>query len=211
MFGFFLDLLKAKLLLLGSANIPVLAALIVIGTSGFLVTGTTPAEGDEDGDHRLAFVVVPLESKTCVDALIAQTETLLELDALASDATVQLRHLRERAREQADDQHKAIDQTALRAQFDSSTGKIRGALSTARQQVFAAADLASCQDQDPNTGVAVNLEILRATYDGILSQFGLTLNGILAEAQSAFDQLVATAPPKPKKHEKDDDEDDDDD
>ena len=197
MLGFFFHLLKAKLVFIGGANIPVIAALLVLGTTGFVVTGTI--KGDEDGDdrRRVTFVLTPLESMKCVDALIAQTETLLELDALAADANGQLRRL--------------IDDAALRAQVDKTSGQIRDALAAARQQVQAAADLGKCQDRDPNTTVDVNVTTLRATYDGILTGFGRTLTGLLNDAQRVFDQLVATAQPKPKKQEKDDDEEDDDD
>jgi len=209
---FLLHLLKGKLLLAGGANIPIIATLLVLGTTGFVVTGTIEVNGDDDDRRTVNLVIKPLENATCVQALIAQTETLLELDALASDATRQLRHLRDRAREQADDQNKTIDETALRAQFDTSAAKVPPALAGARNQVLGAADLSKCRDGDPNTTVAVNLTSLQATYDAILSGFGVTVSGILSEAQTAFDQLVASAPAKPPKNkEKDDDEDDDDD
>jgi len=209
---FLVHLLKGKLLLAGGANIPIIATLLVLGTTGFVVTGTIEVNGDDDDRRTVNLVIKPLENATCVQALIAQTETLLELDALASDATRQLRHLRDRAREQADDQNKTIDETALRAQFDTSAAKVPPALAGARNQVLGAADLSKCRDGDPNTTVAVNLTSLQATYDAILSGFGVTVSGILSEAQTAFDQLVASAPAKPPKNkEKDDDEDDDDD
>lgn len=212
MLEFLLHLLKGKLLLAGGANIPIIATLLVLGTTGFVVTGTIEVNGDDDDRRTVNLVIKPLENATCVQALIAQTETLLELDALASDATRQLRHLRDRAREQADDQNKTIDETALRAQFDTSAAKVPPALAGARNQVLGAADLSKCRDGDPNTTVAVNLTSLQATYDAILSGFGVTVSGILSEAQTAFDQLVASAPAKPPKNkEKDDDEDDDDD
>ena len=210
MLEFLLHLLKGKLLLAGGANIPIIATLLVLGTTGFVVTGTIEVNGDDDDRRTVNLVIKPLENATCVQALIAQTETLLELDA--SDATRQLRHLRDRAREQADDQNKTIDETALRAQFDTSAAKVPPALAGARNQVLGAADLSKCRDGDPNTTVAVNLTSLQATYDSILTGFGVTVSGILTEAQTAFDQLVATAPAKPPKNkEKDDDEDDDDD
>ena len=212
MLEFLLHLLKGKLLLAGGANIPIIATLLVLGTTGFVVTGTIEVNGDDDDRRTVNLVIKPLENATCVQALIAQTETLLELDALASDATRQLRHLRDRAREQADDQNKTIDETALRAQFDTSAAKVPPALAGARNQVLGAADLSKCRDGDPNTTVAVNLTSLQATYDAILSGFGVTVSGILSEAQTAFHQLVASAPAKPPKNkEKDDDEDDDDD
>ena len=212
MLEFLLHLLKGKLLLAGGANIPIIATLLVLGTTGFVVTGTIEVNGDDDDRRTVNLVIKPLENATCVQALIAQTETLLELDALASDATRQLRHLRDRAREQADDQDKTIDETALRAQFDTSAAKVPPALAGARNQVLGAADLSKCRDGDPNTTVAVNLTSLQATYDAILSGFGVTVSGILSEAQTAFDQLVASAPAKPPKNkEKDDGEDDDDD
>src|SRR5438105_15583663 len=99
-----LHLLKAKLDLITLAKIPAIAALIVLGTTGFVVSGTIQARGDDDGERTVNLTIKPLESKTCVDALIAQTETLLELDALARDGQSQLRHLRGRAGEDADHQ-----------------------------------------------------------------------------------------------------------
>ncbi len=99
---FLLHLLKAKLNLIALAKIPAIAALIVLGTTGFVVSGTIQAKGDDDGERIVHLTIKPLESKTCVDALIAQTETLLELDALAADGMGQLRHLRDRASEDAD-------------------------------------------------------------------------------------------------------------
>jgi len=211
-FGLLFHLFRAKVMLLSAANIPVLAALIVLGTTGFVVTGTIQVNGDDDDRRVVNLTVKPLESKTCFDALLAQTETLLELDALASDATGQLRHLRDRARGKANDQNKMIDETALRTQFDTASAKIPPALAATRKQVLDAADLSKCQDADPNTTVSLNVTALRQTYDGILAAFGQTLNGILAEAQTAFDQLVATAQARPpKKDNESEDRDDDDD
>jgi hypothetical protein len=205
-------LLKVKVALLSATNIPLLATLIVLGSTGFIVTGTIQANGDDEDDRRVVnLTITPLETKTCFDALLAQTETLLELNALASDTSGQLRHLRDRARNQASDAHKMIDETALRAQFDAAAAKIAPALAAARQQVLNAADLTKCHDGDPNTTVTLNVTALRATYDGILAAFGLQMSTVLADAQTAFDQLVATAQPRPKKNDDEDKDDEDDD
>ena len=215
---FLLHLIKAKLEFIALAKIPAIAALIVLGTTGFVVSGTIQARGDDDGERTVNLTVKPLESKTCVDALIAQTETLLELDALAGDGQSQLRHLRDRASEDADDQHKTLDPAALRTQTEASSGRIRDELTAARKKVMDAADLSKCQDGNADTGVAVDVNALRATYDGILQDFDAKVGAILDEAQQEFDALVAAAPTKvvtPDK-EKDSDsdkeeEDDDDD
>jgi hypothetical protein len=204
-----LHLLKAKLNLVALAKIPAIAALIVLGTTGFVVSGTIQAKGDDDGDRSVHLTIKPLESKTCIDALIAQTETLLELDVLAGDGMSQLRHLRDRASEAADDQNKVLDPAALRAQTDASTKLIRDELAAARKKVMDAADLSKCQDGNPDTSVTLDVNALRATYDGILRDFDAKLGTILDEAQKKFDALVAAAPGKvitPDK-EKDDDED----
>jgi hypothetical protein len=204
-----LHLLKAKLNLVALAKIPAIAALIVLGTTGFVVSGTIQAKGDDDGDRSIHLTIKPLESKTCIDALIAQTETLLELDVLAGDGMSQLRHLRDRASEAADDQNKVLDPAALRAQTDASTKLIRDELAAARKKVMDAADLSKCQDGNPDTSVTLDVNALRATYDGILRDFDTKLGTILDEAQKKFDALVAAAPGKvitPDK-EKDDDED----
>ncbi len=201
MFGhFFFWLLKAKVsvfTVFTAAKIPLIATLLVLGTTGFVVTGTI--QGDEDDDRKVNLIIHPLESKTCVDALIAQTEALLEVDMLAADAQAQLRHMRDRARESADEQNKIIDDVALRAQVQTSSGRIFDELSAARKQILDAADLSKCQDGNPDTGVTLDIADLRNTYDRIVRDFGTKLNAILDEAQQAFDVLVANAPPKPPK------------
>ncbi len=197
MFGhFFLWLLKGKLTVITAAKIPLIAALLVLGSTGFVVTGTI--QGDED-DRMVNLIFQPLENKTCIDALIAETGALLELDMLAADAQQQLRRMRDRARESADDQHKIIDETALRAQFQTSSNLMRDELTAARHQILDAADLRNCQDGDPDSGITLDVAELRRTYDRILRDFGAKLNAILDEAQSAFDVLVANAQPKPPK------------
>ncbi len=188
-------LLKTKFHAITAAKIPLIAALLVLGSTGFIVTGTI--SGD-DGDQTVNLTVKPLESKKCIDALIAQTETLLEIDALASDATRQLGHIRERAREDAEEQNKVLDGAALLAQFNTSSTEIRDALAAARQQVFAAADLDKCGDGNPDTTVDLDVALLRAKYDQIVRDLGQKLNAILGEAQTAFDTLVANAPLKPR-------------
>ena len=200
MFGhFFFWLLKAKLnvfTVFTAAKIPLIATLLVLGTTGFVVTGTI--EGDED-DRTVNLTIHPLETKTCVDALIAQTEALLEVDMLAADANAELRHMRDRARENADEQNKIIDETALRAQVQTSSNRMLDELSAARKQILDAADLSKCQDGNPATGVTLDVADLRNTYDRIVRDFGRKLNAILDEAQQAFDVLVANAQPKPPK------------
>src|SRR2546428_1250752 len=197
MFQFILfHLLKFKIHAITAAKIPLIATLLVLGTTGFVVTGTI--SGDED-DKRVNLVIKPLESKKCVDALIAQTETLLQLDALAGDATAQLRRMRERARESADDQNKLLDETAVLTQFNTSSAKIREALAAARQDVFKAADLGRCQDGDAATSIDLDIAVLQARYDQILRDFGLKVAGFLTQAPTAVDTLGRNAPQKPPK------------
>src|SRR5881628_47202 len=201
MFGhFFFWLLKAKVsvfTVFTAAKIPLIATLLVLGTTGLVVTGTI--HGDEDDDRKVNLTIRPLENKTCVDALIAQTEALLEVDMLAADANAQLRHMRDRARDTADEQNKIIDETALRAQVETSSDRILDELSAARKQILDAADLSKCQDGNPDTGVSLDIADLRNTYDRIVRDFGRKLNTILDEGQQAFDVLVANAQPKPPK------------
>ncbi len=192
---FLLLVLQAKAHLISAATIPVIAALLVLGSTGFIVTGTT--SGDDD-DRTVNLTIKPLESKKCIDALIAQTETLLQLDALAGDAASQLRDMRERARENADDQHKLLDETALLTQSNTSSVQVQDALAAARQDVLKAADLRKCEDRNPDTTVDLDIADLRAKYDQIVKDFGLKLTGILVDAQTAFDLLVANAPLKPR-------------
>src|SRR2546422_7224290 len=103
---FLLHLLKAKLEFIALAKIPAIAALIVLGTTGFVVSGTIQAKGDDDGGRIVPLTIKPLESKTCVDALIAQTEALLELGALAADGLSQLPAPRDRPSDDADEPNK---------------------------------------------------------------------------------------------------------
>ena len=190
-------LLKTKFHAITAAKIPLIVALLVLGSTGFIVTGTISGE---DGDRTVNLTVKPLESKRCIDALIAQTETLLQIDALASDATRQLGHIRERARENADEQNKLLDEAAVLAQFSASSTQIHDALAAARQAVLAPPpDLSRCHDGNPDTTVNdLDVAVLRAKYDQIVRELGQKLNGILTDAQSAFDTLVANAPLKPR-------------
>jgi len=204
MFGHLLFwLLKSKInvfTVFTAAKIPLIAALIVLGTTGFVVTGTI--QGDDD-DRTVNLTIHPLETKTCVDALIAQTEALLEVDMLAADAQTQLRHMRDQARDSADEQNKIIDDVALRAQVQTSSNRIFDELSAARKQILDTADLSKCQDGNPDTSVTLDIADLRNTYDRIVRDFGRKLDTILDEAQQAFEVLVANAqpkPPKPPKH-----------
>ncbi len=187
-------LLRAKIHVITSAKIPLIAALIVLGSTGFVVTGTIEGE-----DVKLT--VKPLENRTCFDALIAQTETLLEMDVLAADATRQLRHLRDRARENANEQNKVINESLLRTQFDAASARIPDELAAARKLVLHD-DLGKCQDGDPKTSVTLDAAVLRANYSTIVRDFGKKLSGILDDAQTGFDALVATAQPKPLKQQK---------
>src|SRR2546428_10886603 len=84
--GFFFHLLKAKLVFLGGANIPVIAALLVLGTTGVVVTGTI--KGDEDGDdrRRATFDPAPHERMHRRPALLVEAENLLAADAHAAGA-----------------------------------------------------------------------------------------------------------------------------
>lgn len=190
-------LLKAKVAGSIGLQAPLIASLLVLSTTGFVVTGTI-SHAEDGEEETVNLIVKPLETKTCVDALIAQTETLFQLDALANDATRELRHLRGRAREQAEDQHRMLDEAALRAQFELSSGEILAELSAARQLVFAAAELGNCEDLNPDTTVLLVLADLRQTYEGIVRDLGRKLNDILRDAQTAFDELVAIAPLKPE-------------
>jgi hypothetical protein len=169
---------------------PLVASFVVLSMTGFVVTGTIDAENVDP-------TVKAHETKACVDALMAQTETLLELGTLAADANRQVGHLRERAREIADSQHKKLDEAAFRAQSETSSQAVRDELAAARQRVFGAADVSKCQDPGPNTIVAIDLANLGRTYNGIVRDFGREANDLLDEAQDAFDELAANVPTKP--------------
>jgi hypothetical protein len=203
MFGhFFFWLLKAKFsvfTVFTAAKIPLIATLLVLGTTGFVVTGTI--QGDEEGDRTVNLTIRPLETKACVDALIAQTEALLEVDMLAADANAQLRHMRDRARESADEQNKIIDEDALRTQVATSSDRILHELSAVTKQILDLhrEDLKKCQDGDPDTSITLDVADLRDEYKTIVQDFGKKLNDILDEAQQAFDVLVENALPKPPK------------
>lgn len=191
-----LHLLKAKIGLVAAAKIPVIATLLVLGTTGFVVTGTI--QGDED-ETMVNLTVKPLETKKCLDALIAQTATLLQLDVLAADATAQLRRMRERAAKDADRQNKDLGEDALMAQFNASSTQLREALAAARREVLATADLDKCQDGNPGTTVDLDVALLlREKYDKILRDFGPKVNNVLKGAKPKFDSLVANAPAKPQ-------------
>ncbi len=189
-------LLSGKASWLVAAKIPLVAVLLVVSTTGFIVTGTV--SHGEDGDENVNLTITPLESAKCLEALVARTEALLTLDLLAGDTSAQLRQARERAREQAEDLHKDLDEATLLAAYNLYSGQIRDALAQARQDVLNAADLDKCQDGNKDTTVDLDVADLRARYDQIVRDFGTKLNQISADAQDAFDQIVASSPDKPK-------------
>lgn len=191
-----LALLSGKASWLVAAKIPLVAMLLVVSTTGFIVTGTI--SHGEDGGEDVHLTITPLESMKCIDALVARTETMLTLDLLAGDASAQLRHARERARDKAEDLHKDLDEAALLAAYNDFSSQLRDALAQARQDVLKAADLDKCQDGNKDTTVDLDVADLRAKYDQIVRDFGTKLNQILVDAQAAFDQVVANSPDRPK-------------
>ena len=90
MFGLLFHLFRAKVMLLSAANIPVLAALIVLGTTGFVVTGTIQVNGDDDDRRVVNLTVKPLEStwlRGVETAKLAAFAALMSAETTSSRST----------------------------------------------------------------------------------------------------------------------------
>lgn len=168
-----------------------LAALLALTTTGFVISG------EVDG-KKVELTLRSAESKGCVLALLARAEAAFEVEELWLDSRETLRRLRGDARDRAEEQNKRIDEIALQREYQAALAKLSAAKDEALLRLLGAANLAPCEDGDPDTGVLIDLARLKQEYAGIVHDARTKMGAALNEAQAAFDRLVAMAKPKVK-------------
>lgn len=183
-----MEALLAKLMLLlhGKGAL----ALVLALSGGLAVTGTI------DG-VPVDLKVSTVESRSCIEALFARAEARLEIEERYRDGRDLLRRLGKSAREQAEDRDARIDERALSEELQRGLDELKAIRDRALSRLDeAAAGLGNCEDGDPDTGAAFDLARLKQELTEIVHEAGVLSQAAIDRAQSAFDELVASATPR---------------
>lgn len=151
-----------------------------------------------------------IESRSCVEALLARTEARLEIEERYVDGRELLRRLRDDARARADERNARIDERALADELQRGLDELKAARDEALRLLREVADLSPCEDGDRGTGAVMDLARLRQEYTAIVHNAKARSQAAIDRAQAAFDGLVASATPKAPKPPKADTSDSDD-
>jgi hypothetical protein len=198
-----MEALLAKLMLLlhGKGAL----ALVLALSGGLAITGTV------DGvpvDLKLSTV----ESRSCVEALFARAEARLEIEERYRDGRDLVRRLSKSAREQAEERDARIDERALSDELQRGLDELKAIRDEALTRLDeAAGGLGNCEDGDAETGAAFDLARLKQELTEIVHEAGVLSRAAIDRAQSAFDELVASATPRaPRPPDQDSDDDSED-
>ena len=168
------------------------AAVLIVGLSGVLITATVV------GDEVRIQVFAPAAAQTtegasCEAALAARNEALHRLDNELAKARADLRVIRDLAEALADRTNKDLSDETLDAAERDVRAQMEAVRTRAREEIRLAADLSPCEDNDPATGVVVDIADLRARYRVIVDRAITDLQTILVNAGELFDRLVREA------------------
>jgi len=168
------------------------AAVLIVGLSGVLITATVV------GDEVRIQVFAPAAAQTtegasCEAALAARNEALHRLDNELAKARADLRVIRDLADALADRTNKDLSDETLDAAERDVRAQMEAVRTRAREEIRLAADLSPCEDNDPATGVVVDIADLRARYRVIVDRAITDLQTILVNAGELFDRLVREA------------------
>jgi hypothetical protein len=168
------------------------AAVLIVGLSGVLITATVV------GDEVRIRVFAPAAAQTtegagCEAALAARSEALRRLDDEVAKARADLRVIRDLAEGLAEDTNKDLSDETLDAAEQDVRAQMDAVRTRAREEIRLAADLSPCEDNDPATGVALDLADLRQRYRVIVDRAVTDLQTILVNAGELFDRLVREA------------------
>ena len=168
------------------------AAVLIVGMSGVLITATVV------GDEVRIRVFAPAAAHTtegagCDAALAARREALTTLDDEVARARADLRTLRDLAEALAERTDKDLSDETLDAAERDVRAQMDAVRTRARDEIRLAADLSSCEDNDPNTGLALDIADLRQRYRVIVDRAVTDLRAILVSAGEVFDRLVREA------------------
>ena len=169
------------------------AAVLIVGLSGVLITATVV------GDEVRIQVFAPAaahqtsDGAGCEAALAARSEALRRLDDEVAKARADLRVIRDLAEALAERTNKDLADETLDAAEQDVRAQMDAVRTRAREEIRLAADLAPCEDNNPATGVALDLADLRQRYRVIVDRAVTDLQTILVNAGELFDRLVREA------------------
>ncbi|HUG05396.1 MAG TPA: hypothetical protein VMQ78_02510 [Candidatus Limnocylindria bacterium] len=169
------------------------AAVLIVGLSGVLITATVV------GDEVRIQVFAPAaahqtsESIACDEALAARSEALRRLDNEVAKARADLRVIRDLAEALAERTNKDLSDDTLDAAERDVRSQLDDVRTRARDEIRLAADLAPCEDNNPETGVVLDVADLRQRYGVIVDRAITDLQTVLVNAGELFDRLVREA------------------
>jgi hypothetical protein len=169
------------------------AAVLIVGLSGVLITATVV------GDEIRIQVFAPAaahqtsEGAGCEAALAARSEALRRLDDEVAKARADLRVIRDLAEALAERANKDLADETLDAAEQDVRAQMDAVRTRAREEIRLAADLSPCEDNNPATGIALDLADLRQRYRVIVDRAVTDLQTILVNAGELFDRLVREA------------------
>ncbi|MEO8633240.1 MAG: hypothetical protein ABI466_07755 [Chloroflexota bacterium] len=169
------------------------AAVLIVGLSGVLITATVV------GDEVRIQVFAPAaahqtsEGAGCEAALAVRSEALRHLDDELAKARADLRVVRDLAEALAERTNKDLSDETLDAAERDVRAQMDAVRSRARDEIRLAADLSPCEDNNPATGVSLDLADLRQRYRVIVDRAVADLQTILVNAGELFDRLVREA------------------
>ena len=168
------------------------AAVLIVGMSGVLISATIV------GDEVRIRVFAPAAAHTtegagCEAALEARSEALRRLDSETAKARADLRAVRELAEALAERTNKDLSDETLDAAEQDVRAQMDAVRTRAREELRLAADLSPCEDDNPSTGVVLDVADLRARYRVIVDRAVSDLKTILVNAGELFDRLVREA------------------
>jgi len=168
------------------------AAVLIVGLSGVLITATVV------GDEIRIQVFAPAaahqsEGAGCEAALEVRSEALRRLEAEAVKARADLRTIRDLAEALAERTNKDLSDDTLDAAERDVRAQLDAVRTRARDEIRLAADLTPCEDNNPSTGVVLDVADLRQRYGVIVERAITDLHTILVNAGELFDRLVREA------------------
>lgn len=185
------------------------AGILVVGSTGVVITGVM-GPGNDVALAVLAPVVTaspsPQPSPTavapttapagCAAALAVRSEALNALQDERAKALADLRTIRRTAAALAAAGNRELGEAALDSAERDVAALIDQRLLDAKAALAAAADLSSCDSNDPARGAFFDLADLRERYRVVVERLKKELREVLVQAGERFDALLKEAKPK---------------
>lgn len=187
------------------------AGILIVGSTGVVITGTLGP-----GNDVAIAVLAPLASASpsptaspgtgarptpspgsCAEALAARDDAVRALQEERSKALADLRTVRRSAAALAKAGARELSEANLEAAEREFAQQIEQRLADALLATRVAADLAACEPADPTRGAFFDMADLRERYRIVLERLRNELRELLVRAGERFDALLKEAQPKP--------------